>query len=212
MNKSAISKIFEILKKDRPKPTTELKYKSKFQLLISVILSAQATDKSVNSSTVKLFKIAGTPEKIFNLGEKKLKNYIRNIGLFNSKAKNVIKTSEIIFKQYNNKIPSTRDSLQKLPGVGRKTANVVLNNAFGEPTIGVDTHVYRVSNRLGIAPGKNVLEVENNLEKNIPNKYKHHAHHWLIFLGRYTCLARKPLCTKCKVIKFCRYKKKTDHD
>tara|TARA_B100000029_G_scaffold515882_1_gene625297 strand:+ start:4866 stop:5504 length:639 start_codon:yes stop_codon:yes gene_type:complete len=212
MNRSKVSKIFEILKQDKPSPVTELIYKSKFQLLISVILSAQATDKSVNTSTLRLFKIAGTPEKLYKLGEKKLKNYIKNIGLFNSKAKNVIKTSEIILKQYKNKIPSNREDLQKLPGVGRKTANVVLNNAFNQPTIGVDTHVYRVSNRLGLAPGKNVLEVENKLEKNIPNKYKKHAHHWLIFLGRYTCLARKPLCVKCKVIKLCEYKKKDIND
>ena len=187
---------------------TELHYKNKFQLLIAVILSAQATDKSVNAATKNLFKVAGTPKKMLSMGEVKLKDYIKTIGLYNAKAKNVIKTCKIIFDNYKNEIPNNREDLEKLPGVGRKTANVVLNNAFGQPTIGVDTHVFRVSNRLGLAPGKNVLEVERKLEKNIPEKYKLHAHHWLIILGRYTCIARKPKCFNCKVLKFCDYKNK----
>jgi len=208
MDKKKITRIFEILKKDNPEPVTELKYKSKFQLLISVILSAQATDKSVNAATTKLFKIAGTPKKLYDLGEQKLKIFIKTIGLYNAKAKNIIKTCKILITEFENKIPSNRNELQKLPGVGRKTANVVLNNAFGLPTIGVDTHVFRVSNRLGIAPGKNVLEVEKKLEKNVPEKFKLHAHHWLIIHGRYTCIARKPLCQKCKIFNLCEYKNK----
>jgi len=212
MDKDNITEIFEVLKKDNPSPMTELKYKTKFQLLISVILSAQSTDKSVNAATAKLFKIAGTPKKIYALGEEKLKDFIRSIGLYNAKAKNVVQTCKILMTKFQNKVPSDRDTLQKLPGVGRKTANVVLNNAFGLPTIGVDTHVFRVSNRLGIAQGKNVLEVEKKLEKNVPEKFKLHAHHWLIILGRYTCIARRPLCGKCKVFEFCRYKKKIIND
>ena len=212
MDKDNITEIFEVLKKDNPSPMTELKYKTKFQLLISVILSAQTTDKSVNAATAKLFKIAGTPKKIYALGEEKLKDFIRSIGLYNAKAKNVVQTCKILMTKFQNKVPSDRDTLQKLPGVGRKTANVVLNNAFGLPTIGVDTHVFRVSNRLGIAQGKNVLEVEKKLEKNVPEKFKLHAHHWLIILGRYTCIARRPLCGKCKVFEFCRYKKKIIND
>ena len=212
MDKNNIAKIFEVLKKDNPSPMTELKYKTKFQLLISVILSAQTTDKSVNAATAKLFKIAGTPKKIYALGEEKLKGFIRSIGLYNAKAKNVVQTCKILMTKFQNKVPSDRETLQKLPGVGRKTANVVLNNAFGLPTIGVDTHVFRVSNRLGIAQGKNVLEVEKKLEKNVPDKFKLHAHHWLIILGRYTCIARRPLCGKCKVFEFCKYKKKIIND
>jgi len=208
MNKDNIISIFKILKKNNPNPVTELHYKNKFQLLIAVILSAQATDKSVNAATKNLFKVAGTPKKMLSMGEVKLKYYIKTIGLNNAKAKNVIKTCKIIFDNYKNEIPNNREDLEKLPGVGRKTANVVLNNAFGQPTIGVDTHVFRVSNRLGLAPGKNVLEVERKLEKNIPEKYKLHAHHWLIILGRYTCIARKPKCFNCKVLKFCDYKNK----
>ena len=208
MNKDDLSKIFQILKKATPEPVTELIYKTNFQLLIAVILSAQATDKSVNAATKPLFKIAPDAKSIYNLGEKKLKEYIKTIGLYNAKAKNVIKTCKILLDEYNNKIPQDRDTLQSLPGVGRKTANVVLNNAFGQPTIGVDTHVFRVSNRLGIATGKNVLQVEKKLEKNIPDKFKMHAHHWLIILCRYTCIARSPRCFDCKVVKHCKYKKK----
>ena len=208
MNKNNITSIFKILRKNNPNPVTELHYKNTFQLLIAVILSAQATDKSVNAATKDLFKIAGTPKKMLDMGEAKLKNYIKTIGLYNAKAKNVMKTCKILFDYYKSEIPNNREDLEKLPGVGRKTANVVLNNAFGQPTIGVDTHVFRVSNRLGLAPGKNVLEVEKKLEKNIPEKYKLHAHHWLIILGRYTCVARKPKCFNCKVLEFCDYKSK----
>ena len=208
MNKDNLSKIFKILKKENPDPVTELIYKTNFQLLIAVILSAQATDKSVNAATKRLFKIAPDAKSIYKLGEKKLKYYIKTIGLYNAKAKNVIATCKALLNEHNNKIPKDREILQSLPGVGRKTANVVLNNAFGQPTIGVDTHVFRVSNRLGIATGKNVLQVEKKLEKNIPDNFKMHAHHWLIILGRYTCLARSPRCFECKVIKYCDYKKK----
>ena len=208
MNKDKIVKVFKILRDADPEPVTELTFKSHFQLLIAVILSAQATDKSVNAATSKLFKDAPSPEKIFKLGVRKLKSYIKTIGLYNAKAGNVIATSEIIWKQYKNKIPQTREELMKLPGVGRKTANVVLNNAFGQHTIGVDTHVFRVSNRLGLAPGKTVEIVEKKLIKNIPDEFKKHAHHWLIILGRYTCIARKPKCYTCKVIKYCGYKPK----
>ena len=208
MNKDNLDKIFQILKKETPEPVTELIYKTNFQLLIAVILSAQATDKSVNAATKKLFKIAPDAKSIYKLGENKLKKYIKTIGLYNAKAKNVIATCKTLLDEYDNKIPRTREMLQSLPGVGRKTANVVLNNAFGQPTIGVDTHVFRVSNRLGIAPGKNVLQVEKKLEKNIPNKFKMHAHHWLIILGRYTCMARRPNCPNCSVTKYCDYKKK----
>tara|TARA_B100001559_G_scaffold313041_1_gene311553 strand:+ start:362 stop:1003 length:642 start_codon:yes stop_codon:yes gene_type:complete len=208
MNKDNLSKIFKILKKENPDPVTELIYKTNFQLLIAVILSAQATDKSVNAATKRLFKIAPDAKSIYKLGEKKLKYYIKTIGLYNAKAKNVIATCKALLNEHNNRIPKDREILQSLPGVGRKTANVVLNNAFGQPTIGVDTHVFRVSNRLGIATGKNVLQVEKKLEKNIPDSFKMHAHHWLIILGRYTCLARSPRCFECKVIKYCDYKKK----
>ena len=208
MNKDNLSKIFKILKKENPDPVTELIYKTNFQLLIAVILSAQATDKSVNAATKKLFKIAPDAKSIYKLGERKLKHYIKTIGLYNAKAKNVTATCKALLNEHNNKIPKDREILQSLPGVGRKTANVVLNNAFGQPTIGVDTHVFRVSNRLGIAKGKNVLQVEKKLEKNIPDNFKMHAHHWLIILGRYTCLARSPKCFECKVIKYCDYKKK----
>ena len=208
MNKKKIISIFEILQANDPEPVTELHYETNFQLLIAVILSAQATDKSVNAATTKLYKVAGTPEKIIKLGEDKLKFYIKTIGLYNAKAKNVILTCKMLIEDFNNKIPQEREDLQKLPGVGRKTANVVLNNAFGQPTIGVDTHVFRVSNRLGLAPGNNVSQVEKGLEKNIPDNFKLHAHHWLIILGRYTCMARKPLCYKCKVTELCDYKNK----
>ena len=208
MNKKNLNKIFQILEKETPEPVTELIYKTNFQLLIAVILSAQATDKSVNAATKKLFKVAPDAKSIYKLGENKLKEYNKTIGLYNAKAKNVIATCKTLLEKYDNKIPKTREVLQSLPGVGRKTANVVLNNAFGQPTIGVDTHVFRVSNRLGIAPGKNVLQVEKKLEEKIPNSFKMHAHHWLIILGRYTCVARRPNCFKCSVIKYCDYKAK----
>ena len=209
MTKDKIISLFKILRYKDPEPVTELTLNSHYQLLVAVILSAQATDKSVNAATSKLFKDAPTPEKIFKLGVRKLKTYIKTIGLYNAKAINVVATSEIIWKEYKNKIPRTREELMKLPGVGRKTANVVLNNAFGQHTIGVDTHVFRVSNRLGLAPGKTVEIVEKKLIKNIPDEFKKHAHHWLIILGRYTCIARKPKCYDCTVQKLCTFKPKT---
>ena len=208
MNKEKRTEIFRRLKKANPAPKTELKHKSNYELLVAVILSAQATDVSVNKATKDLFKVANTPKKMVALGEKKLKNYIKSIGLFNSKAKNVIKTSQILIDKHGGRIPQDRDTLQTLPGVGRKTANVVLNNAFGQPTIAVDTHIFRVSNRTGIAPGKNVLDVELRLEKFVPDEYKLHAHHWLILHGRYTCIARNPKCADCSIFDLCEYRKK----
>jgi endonuclease-3 len=197
--------LFERLKAHNPEPTTELKYRSPFQLLIAVILSAQATDKSVNQATRELFKVAGTPQKILALKETGLRKYIRTIGLFNTKAKNIIKTCKILIEQHKGKVPETREALEALPGVGRKTANVILNTAFGQPTIAVDTHIFRVSNRTGIAPGKNVLEVERNLLKQVPDEFKQDAHHWLILHGRYTCVARKPRCAACVIEDLCEY-------
>jgi len=209
MNKDDLSKIFQILKKATPEPVTELIYKTNFQLLIAVILSAQATDKSVNAATKPLFKIAPDAKSIYNLGEKKLKEHIKTIGLYNAKAKNVIKTCKILLDKYNNKIPQDRDTLQSLPGVGRKTANVVLNNAFGQPTIGVDTHVFRVSERVGLTTrAKNPLESEKQLVKGFPKNKLNIAHHWLILHGRYVCLARKPKCNECGISSFCSYFKK----
>ena len=209
MNKQKRAEIFRRLKKANPAPKTELVHKSTFELLISVILSAQATDVGVNKATKALYKVANTPEKILALGESGLKKYIKSIGLYNSKAKNIIKTCKILIEEYDCKIPDDRETLQKLPGVGRKTANVVLNNAFGQPTIAVDTHIFRVSNRTGIAPGKDVLKVELGLEKFIPEEYKLHAHHWLILHGRYTCVARTPKCPECSINDLCEYRKKT---
>jgi endonuclease-3 len=176
--------------------------------LIAVVLSAQATDKGVNKATARLFKVANTPRKILNLGEQGLKEYIKTIGLYNSKAKNIIKTCDILVKEHKGKVPNDRVSLEKLPGVGRKTANVILNTAFGEPTIAVDTHIFRVANRTNIAPGKNVVEVELKLLKFVPDEFKHDAHHWLILHGRYTCVARKPRCGACIIEDLCEYKGK----
>lgn len=209
MDKATIKTIFSRLKKHNPNPTTELDYKTPFQLLIAVMLSAQATDKSVNKATVELFKIAATPQKMLALTESGIKKYIKTIGLFNTKAKNVARTCKILLDQHKGKIPEDRKSLEALPGVGRKTANVILNTAFGQPTIAVDTHIFRVSNRLGIAPGKNVLEVEQNLLKNVPNNYMQDAHHWLILHGRYTCIARKPRCGSCVLEDLCPFEGKT---
>ena len=209
MDKATIKKIFARLKKHNPEPTTELIYKTPFQLLIAVMLSAQATDKSVNQATKALFKVAGTPQKMLELKESGVKKYIKTIGLFNTKAKNVIKTCQILLDKHNGKVPEDRDSLEALPGVGRKTANVILNTAFGHPTIAVDTHIFRVSNRLGIAPGKNVMEVEQNLLKNVPKQYMQDAHHWLILHGRYTCIARKPRCGSCILEDLCPFEEKT---
>ena len=208
MNRDTRIQFFAQLKKDNPNPKTELKYQSNFELLIAVILSAQATDTSVNKATEKLYRVANTPQSILSLGEKKLKAHIKTIGLFNTKAKNILKTCQILLDKHKGKVPDTRVSLEALPGVGRKTANVVLNTAFSEETMAVDTHIFRVSNRTGLAPGKNVLEVERNLLKRIPQEYLLNAHHWLILLGRYVCTARNPKCASCKVEEFCRYKYK----
>ncbi|MFV2059950.1 MAG: endonuclease III [Gammaproteobacteria bacterium] len=200
--------IFNRLKKHIPDPTTELNYSSTFELLIAVILSAQATDKGVNKATEALFKKADSPEKMAKLGETGLKKYIKTIGLYNTKGKNIIKTCKILVLEHNSNVPDDRTALEALPGVGRKTANVVLNTAFGHPTIAVDTHIFRVSNRTGIAPGKNVLEVENNLIANVPEKFKLDAHHWLILHGRYTCIARSPRCGSCVIEDLCEFKEK----
>ena len=196
---------FNLLKKNNKKPTTELVYNSPFELLISVILSAQATDISVNKATRELFSVANTPEAIKALGENQLKTYIKTIGLFNTKAHNIIKTCCLLIEKHRSQIPNTRKELENLPGVGRKTANVVLNTAFGQPTIAVDTHIFRVSNRTGLARGKTPLEVEKGLLKNVPDEYKLDAHHWLILHGRYTCTARKPNCKECVVNALCQY-------
>jgi endonuclease-3 len=210
MNKNKRYEIFSRLQKDNPKPTTELNFNSTFELLIAVILSAQATDKSVNIATAKLYPAASTPEAIFKLGETGLKKYIKTIGLFNSKAKNIIKTCRILIDEHNSIVPDDQVKLEALPGVGRKTANVVRNTAFGHPTMAVDTHIFRVSNRTKIAPGKNVLEVEKKLVKFVPEEFMVDAHHWLILLGRYTCVARKPRCGSCLIEDLCEYKDKTE--
>jgi len=209
MNKEKRQEIFERLRADNPHPTTELNYSNAFKLLIAVILSAQATDVGVNKATDKLFPVANTPETIHALGVAGLSKYIRTIGLYNSKAKNVIATCKILIDQHNAEVPESREALEALPGVGRKTANVVLNTAFGHPTMAVDTHIFRVSNRTKIAPGKNVLEVEKRLVRLIPKEFLVDAHHWLILLGRYTCVARKPRCGACLIEDLCEFKQKT---
>ena len=209
MNKTKRTEIFSRLRDLNPHPTTELNFNNPFELLIAVILSAQATDVSVNKATGPLFKIANTPEAIFKLGEKKLKTYVKTIGLYNTKAKNIIKTCGILIEEHDSQVPEDRAALEALPGVGRKTANVVLNTAFGHPTIAVDTHIYRVSNRTGIAPGKNVLEVEKRLLRLVPEEFKRDAHHWLILHGRYTCIARKPKCPDCIIHDLCEFTKKS---
>ena len=208
MNKEKRTEIFSRLKRENPEPKTELKYSSTFELLISVILSAQATDVSVNNATEKLYAIANTPEKIFALGVTGLKTYIKTIGLFNTKAVNVIKTCDILVKEHNSVVPDKRELLEALPGVGRKTANVVLNTAFRQIAMAVDTHIFRISNRTGIAPGKNVLEVERRLTKLVPEEFLLDAHHWLILHGRYVCLARKPRCGACVIEDLCEFRKK----
>ena len=210
MNKTKRFEIFSRLQKDNPTPTTELNFNSNFELLIAVILSAQATDKSVNIATAKLYPVANTPKAIYKLGEPGLKKYIRTIGLFNSKAKNIIKTCKILMEEHNSIVPDDQKKLEALPGVGRKTANVVRNTAFGHPTMAVDTHIFRVSNRTKIAPGKNVLEVEKKLLKFISKEFMLDAHHWLILLGRYTCVARKPRCGSCLIEDLCEFKDKTE--
>ena len=208
MNLEKRKAIFARFKKQNPKPTTELEYKSNFELLIAVILSAQATDISVNKATEKLYKIANTPEKILKLGLDGLKKYIKTIGLYNAKAENIIKTCQMLKDNYESEVPCDREALEALPGVGRKTANVILNTAFGLPTIAVDTHIFRVANRINLAPGKNVLEVEKKLLKTVPKEYLHDAHHWLILHGRYVCTARKPKCAECIINDLCEYKDK----
>ena len=208
MNRSKRTAIFETLRSRMPTPTTELEYVNPFELLIAVILSAQATDVSVNKATARLYPVANTPEAILALGVAGLKPYIRTIGLFNSKAENIIKTCRILIDEHDGEVPRTREELERLPGVGRKTANVVLNTAFGEPTIAVDTHIFRVSNRTGIARGKTPLEVEKRLVKLTPDEFRKDAHHWLILHGRYVCKARKPLCGECPIIEWCEYTQK----
>ncbi|KNY12301.1 endonuclease III [Achromobacter piechaudii] len=209
MNAAKRREIFARLQAANPNPTTELEYDTPFQLLIAVLLSAQATDKSVNIATRKFFPNYGTPQALLDLGEEGLSDYIKTIGLYRTKAKNTIATCRILLEHHGGQVPTTRDALESLPGVGRKTANVVLNTAFGQPTMAVDTHIFRVSNRTGIAPGKNVLEVEDKLVKFIPREYIQDAHHWLILHGRYICVARKPKCPQCGISDLCEFKQKT---
>lgn len=209
MNKAKRTEIFERLKADNPNPQTELIYSSTFELLVAVVLSAQATDISVNKATAKLYPVANTPEAIFKLGVEGLKPFIKTIGLYNSKAENIIKLCQLLIEQHQSIVPDTREELVALPGVGRKTANVILNTAFRQPAMAVDTHIFRVSNRTGIAPGKNVNEVEKRLVRLIPKPFLLDAHHWLILHGRYTCKARKPECGKCRILDLCEFKEKT---
>lgn len=210
MNKEKRYEMLSRLRDDNPSPTTELNYSSPFELLIAVILSAQATDVGVNKATDKLYPIANTPEAIYALGVDGLKEYIKTIGLFNAKAENVIKTCDMLINQHNSQVPENREALEALPGVGRKTANVVLNTAFGWPTIAVDTHIFRVSNRTKLAMGKNVDQVEQKLLKVVPKEFKVDVHHWLILHGRYTCVARKPRCGACRIEDLCEFKEKTE--
>jgi endonuclease-3 len=204
--------IFRRLHADNPEPKTELAYSNPFELLIAVTLSAQATDVSVNKATAKLFPVANTPQAIYELGVEGLSEYIKTIGLYNSKAKNVIETCRLLMERHGGEVPQTREELEALPGVGRKTANVVLNTAFRQMAMAVDTHIFRVSNRTGIAPGKNVLEVEKKLMKFVPKEFLLDSHHWLILLGRYVCQARKPRCGSCIIEDLCEYKQKTSDD
>lgn len=208
MNRDKRTAIFRRLRALNPHPDTELRYGSPFELLVAVILSAQATDVSVNKATGKLFKVADTPQGMLELGVDGLKAYIKTIGLFNSKARNIIETCRILVEEHHGEVPRDRAALEALPGVGRKTANVVLNTAFGEPTIAVDTHIFRVANRTGIAPGKTPLEVEKRLLRLVPEEFRKDAHHWLILHGRYVCKARKPLCGECPINEWCEYRKK----
>ena len=205
MNADDRREIFKRLKRANPAPTTELVYRSPYELLVAVILSAQATDKSVNLATAELFKVASAPEQMAALGLRGLKRYIKSIGLFNTKAANILKTSQILLRQHGGEVPRTREALEALPGVGRKTANVILNTAFGEATIAVDTHIFRVANRTGLAPGRNVREVEDRLMQLVPTPYRRHAHHWLILHGRYICIARMPRCMVCPIYDLCEY-------
>ncbi len=200
--------LFLRLQAANPHPTTELEYSTPFELLVAVVLSAQATDKSVNLATRELFRVANTPQKILDLGEAGLREFVQRIGLYQTKSKHIIQMCRILLEQHGGKVPQTREELEALPGVGRKTANVVLNTAFGQPTIAVDTHIFRVANRTGLAPGKTVLEVENKLLKVVPDEFRHDAHHWLILHGRYICQARKPRCGECIIESLCEYKEK----
>lgn len=209
MKKPDIQRFFEILQAANPAPQGELAYVNPYTLLVAVVLSAQATDKGVNKATENLFKLVDTPQKMIALGEAGLKEHIKTIGLYNTKAKNIIALSDILLRDHNGQVPDTREDLVKLPGVGRKTANVVLNIAFGQDTMAVDTHIFRVSNRTGLAPGKNVEQVEAALEKVVPQPFRRHAHHWLILHGRYICKARTPLCGQCPVYDVCAFKEKT---
>jgi len=208
MNATKRAEIFRRFQAANPHPETELEYSTPFELLVAVVLSAQATDKGVNLATRKLFPKANTPETILALGEPGLKDYIKSIGLYQSKAKHIIQTCHLLIEQHNNQVPSSREELEKLPGVGRKTANVILNVAFGQPTMAVDTHIFRVANRTGIAPGKTPLEVEQKLLRHIPAEFMQHAHHWLILHGRYICQARKAQCMRCLILELCDYKAK----
>lgn len=209
MNPKTSRSLFARLKKRIPAPTTELEYHSNFELLLAVMLSAQATDVSVNKATEKLFEKANTPEAIVELGVRGLKPYIKSIGLYNNKAKNIVATAKLLLQEHAGQVPDSREALEALPGVGRKTANVVLNTGFGHPTIAVDTHIFRVANRTGLAPGNTPLAVEKHLLQVVPNCYRQHAHHWLILHGRYTCLARQPKCPECAINDLCEYNNKT---
>ena len=209
MNAAKRREIFTRFRAANPKPTTELVYRTPFELLVAVVLSAQATDKSVNLATAKLFAVADTPQKMLALGQEGLESFVKSIGLYKSKAKHLIATCRLLIEQHDSEVPHSREELENLPGVGRKTANVILNTAFGEPTIAVDTHIFRVANRIGIAPGKTVLEVEKSLLKFIAPEFRHDAHHWLILHGRYVCKARKPDCPHCLINDLCEYKEKT---
>ena len=209
MNKKKVAAIFARFKSRNPHPTTELEYSTPFELLVAVVLSAQATDKGVNLATRTLFKHANTPQAIFALGVAGLSEFIKTIGLYNTKAKNVIELCRILLERHGGQVPESRAALEELPGVGRKTANVILNTAFGQPTIAVDTHIFRVANRTGLAPGENVFEVEQRLLKVVPPEYLHDAHHWLILHGRYICVARKPKCPECPILKLCEFRDKT---
>lgn len=208
MNAITRRRIFERLKRANPLPATELRYRTAFELLIAVMLSAQATDRSVNKATERLFRVANTPQAIIDLGLRRLKRHIKTIGLYNTKAANIMKTCRLLIDRHRGRVPRTREALEALPGVGRKTANVILNTAFGHPTIAVDTHIFRVANRTGLAPGKNVRIVEEKLDRFVPDRFKKDAHHWLILHGRYVCTARKPRCPDCPIVDLCEYRHK----
>jgi len=209
MNPASRRELYERLRAANPAPKSELVYHSPFELLVAVVLSAQATDRSVNAATARLFEVADTPAKMLSLGLEALQEYIRAIGLFRTKAKNLIELSRLLLERHQGAVPATREALEALPGVGRKTANVVLNVAFGQPTVAVDTHIFRVANRTGLAPGDNPLEVERSLLRGTPQEFLRHAHHWLILHGRYVCLARKPRCPQCPIRDLCGYRRKT---